>query len=270
MSLCYQEHVRRCEEKSLQLGEVVRALPPLSEMQIDLWEKLPIRNKLELWAGNDSLTSEEKISVWNCFCFNMQKAPFDVNPNLSVSDQKELWATCTDENKKLWIQTIYEPYRTFIKLSNVGKKLIKKLSKRSDLHHDLRMLLWAAMPNKERLQLYINQQDSIEAEMICYLILEEKDNNIFLLEEADRILSSSLDAKFYDKLASLAAWQAENANAREIENEDHEFEDNFKNVIEYKIYLTDQIEFLRTRKRQLKVEKKWQSSSFQKNPARRY
>lgn len=270
LSICYQEYVRRCEEKSLQLGEVVRTLPLLSDMQIALWEKLPIRNKLELWAGKDCLTSEEKISVWNCTYFNIQKIPFDVNQNFSVSDQKELWATCTEENKKIWIQSIYEPYRTFIKLSNIGKKLIKKLSKRSDLHSDLRMLLWAAMSNKEKLQLYIYQQDNIEAEMICYLILEEKDNNIFLLEEADRILSSSLDAKFYDKLASLAAWQAENANAREIENEDQEYEENFKNVIEYKSYLTDQIEFFRNRKRQLKIEKKWQSSSFQKNPARRY
>jgi hypothetical protein len=270
MSICYHEHVRRCEEKSLQLGEVVRALPLLSDMQINLWEKLPIKNKLELWAGTDSLTAEEKISVWNCFCFNVQKAPLDVNHNFSVSDQKELWSTCTDENKKLWIQTIYEPYRTFIKLSNVGKKLIKKLSKRSDLHSDIRMLLWAAMSNKERLQLYINQPDNIEAEMICYLILEEKENNIFLLEEADRILSSSLDAKFYDKLASLAAWQAENANAHEIENEDQEFEDNLKNVIEYKIYLTDQIEFFKTRKRQLKTEKKWIASNLHKTPARRF
>jgi hypothetical protein len=41
-------------------------------------------------------------------------------------------------------------------------------------------------------------------------------------------------------------------------------------VIEYKIYLTDQIEFFKTRKRQLKTEKKWIASNLHKTPARRF
>lgn len=59
--------------------------------------------------------------------------------------------------------------------------------------------------------LYLNQFDDTEAEIIAFLICEEKYSNIFSIDDTDYRIEWLFDDKVFDKYMEIANYQAEHS-----------------------------------------------------------
>lgn len=89
----------------------------------------------------------------------------------------------------------------------------------------------------------LNQINSTEAEILAYLINEEKKHNIFVLDEADYSLERIFEHQIFSRCNTEAIYQAECVSQRHSEDRLNTTKENLKTLINYKIHLQENKEY---------------------------
>lgn len=125
----------------------------------------------------------------------------------------------------------------------VAKDPLKFLISEDWLKSDDRLLLWVSLGKNERskLSIYLNQPNQNEANLLACMLLEERQNNVFAVDDADAIISNLLDSKLYDKIYECALYQAENNALKTSEDRLAQTNNDIRSLKNYKVHLDEEI-----------------------------
>ena len=234
----HEDYIRKQVEKYLQTSEGTLNYSMFSDLQMKLWAATPFEEQIEMWIGTRCFNDNERVAVWNHVCFSPRPAG---KSSWTVTEQGEYWNSLDHRGKTEFIKALLEPAQWHIQeIEKKREKAVKFLIK-NRLSDDMRLNLWLGLTSQDKSLMYLNQVDDVEAEIIAYLILHEKEGNVFSLDLADAELGQLLDCKLYDKCNELSMWQADYMTLKELEGEEMRFESETRNLEEYREYLDQNI-----------------------------
>ncbi|CAG9323247.1 unnamed protein product [Blepharisma stoltei] len=257
LSILHNDYLRRKIEKAIQQGLEPPELSELSERQIQLWEITPPQDKLSMWMGEESFQNEERVLVWNAALFDKKRFGDDID-EWNIDIQRECWLDFDEKKKKDFVKKWIDDIKPVTRAYKAATNPIGYLLKQEWLSEDKRMLLWVSLSKHEKVKmtLYLNQHNRVEAEILSYLLLQERDNNVFILDDSDALITSTLDSKLYDKLYESAVFQAEN-NAMETSKERvEETRYEIKNLKNFQVHLEEDLKQFKRQNKTLKEKGK--------------
>ncbi|CAG9313478.1 unnamed protein product [Blepharisma stoltei] len=257
LSILHNDYLRRKIEKAIQEGLEPPESSELSNRQMQLWDITPPRDKLTMWMGEESFQNEERVLVWNAAVFDRTRFSSDAE-EWSPTIQRHVWVSLEDKDKRAFAKKWIGDIKYIVKAYKSARDPIAYLLKQEWLESDKRMLLWISMSKNEKakIALYLNQSNRIEAEIIAYLLLEERDNNVFALDDSDATITSLLDSKLYDKLYECAVFQAENNAAQTSSERVDETKGEIKNLKNYNVHLEEDLKNYKKQNKYLKEKAK--------------
>jgi hypothetical protein len=238
LQIVHEDYVRKQVEKCLQISEGTPNYSMFSDLQMKLWDATPFEQQMEMWIGTRCFNDNERVAVWNHVCFNPRPAG---KSSWTVTEQAEYWTSLDHKGKTELIKALLEPANWHIQEIEKRREKALKFLIKNRLSDDMRLNLWLGLNSHDKSLMYLNQVDDVEAEIIAYLILHEKESNIFSLDLADTELGQLLDCKTYDKCHELSMWQADYMALKELEAEEMRFASEVRNLEEYREYLDQNI-----------------------------
>ncbi|CAG9331788.1 unnamed protein product [Blepharisma stoltei] len=234
----YAQEYRLEIEKSVSEGKDIKE-HGLSPLQKQLWEATPMNEKLEMWSGKLHFSEEERIKIWNSTNYSKEFMEKDAN----IEEQKNYWLSLTIAQKNDLVSKILGPFKGIKKKMKIEESFLDFYIKNEALFtNDTKMLLWASLYEHEisKFLLFMNQNDKVEAEIIAYMIMDDKKHNLFAMDHADLNMEAILDAKIFDKYTEMATFQAENDGKISCEERIFETNNEHRNLINYKHNLQEE------------------------------
>ena len=253
LTIGHSNHLICERNRAIQTGAEMPDEASLSPKQQKLWEVTSREHQLSMWIGRERLDDSERVALWNSTTFSKEK----LNPEAlqwNFQEQRSFWSSQTHESKLKIMHQILQDSSKVSKAIRKSKEPIKLALSHKELLKDTRLMLWVTLSveDKSKLNLYINEPDSVEADMLSYMILTERKLNVFSLDEADELLSKLVDSKLYDKLSELCSYQAEVSANKGNEQRLQGVKSDISGLEEYKSYLKESISSAQEHQRKLK------------------
>ncbi|CAG9316173.1 unnamed protein product [Blepharisma stoltei] len=225
----------------------------LSPQLINLWQKTSIKDKLSMWIGIFQFDEQEKIMLWNTMIFTTG-CWWTNNEEQNKENQDKFWSNLTHAEKKKIIHETVSPLEKYIERYKAAKDPIEVLLKKEKILKDEKLLFWFSLWRDEfyKFSMFMNQNSSKEAEIIGYLMQEERIGSVFSLDKADVMLENMMDKKIYDFICESAVYQAESVGRNSSKDRIKETRQQIKNLKKYSAQLNHQIPALKKENKEMK------------------
>ena len=224
LSSLQRDHIEQEIEKAILLQEELPSTTFISEIHKKLWENTPIEEKISMWVGVHHFNDFERVCIWNSLSFlpssfGLTAEEMQKYPNWDSSAEQSYWSSLSFKDKYLAAENILKPmrkYRTKLKKIKKLEKKIEFLKSEAFTEFGFKEFLWFSMNIYDdwKLRLFMNNSDSVQAEIIAVLISSERKNSVFALDTTDQAMSELLNHGYYDHLVSVCTFNAETVKNR--------------------------------------------------------
>lgn len=219
-------------EKAYIEGEELPEQVKLDEHMQILWDANTDEEKLELWMGKDHFNDAERISVWNSTQFLPETIALIGQENF------ENWECLKIKEKIKGLSNLVERYKGFINTLKKSKNKLETVKNFLKIIHDFKVILWISLTYNDQWTdcLYINQSDSLEADIYGLLNIVMRKDNIFAIELMDIGLEELLDKSIYEWVETKAVYMSEKHLKIQLDDKIASMRSEIKALNEYKVY----------------------------------
>lgn len=239
-------------EKAILMQESIPPVHLVSESQFKLWHATDIKEKIELWVGKHHFNDYERVCIWNTITFS-QKIFGKAQENWTVDDENNHWKSLSFSEKLKISEKILAKLKRLKKDFQKSKNKLEKLKEDKFLKLDFKELLWMCLSIDDslKLSLYISNYDTIQSNLIAFLILAELTQSVFSIEKADVYLEESLDFGYYKEIFEKCYYLAETQRSVFISESIENSKNEIRNLKDYKIKLKEDLMILKMRNTKL-------------------
>ena len=196
-----------------------------------------------MFVGPCHFNDFERVCIWNSQPFSASVYG-ETDENWCIESEKNFWVKLLPRQKLKIAEKIVQPLK---KVEKEFKKVFKteKINGFDEKFEKIgfRELLWVSLSIDEnwKLKLFLNNFDDVEAEIIGFLLLAERKQNVFFIENADFVLEDCLDAKIYDKVFQSCFFLAEINRTRIILDEINSLFRDIDSLHDYKLKINHEV-----------------------------